>query len=165
LVCKNGHVLKGNLVARPDENLGFCTEKGCGAKIYGQCRNCGVRIRGAEYTNLGLAGRGPEPGYWLSAQDEDILPFCDACGDPQPWASRDEVLAQLRNLVEAQDLDKRDREKALAAVDRLRDSNLSERSELKLWRELIKHAPGILEAGKRIAESLLTAYLQRQLGL
>jgi hypothetical protein len=50
-------------------------------------------------------------------------------------------------------------------VDRLEDANLSERNALKLWRQVLKHAPGIPDIGKRVVEDLLTAYLKRQLGL
>lgn len=157
LVCQQGHVLNSNILQRPRGDLGYCDIGGrCGAKVFGECPTCGVRISGDEYEQCSESLTG-----WRRLRILHPLAFCDGCGYPQPWATKDERCRQLKQLVESQQLEDYDREQALRAIDLLSREGLTEKKRLRLWRKLLEHAPGLIASGERIAESLATAYFKR----
>ncbi len=85
VVCRQGHPKDYKLTAPPVGDLGFCTK--CGAALIGRCPVCNIRIPGVENVP-GIALRYTRPPS-----------FCDGCGQPYPWATREDYIAHLRNLA------------------------------------------------------------------
>src|SRR5262245_18501917 len=97
LVCSRGHKVTYRLEQDPgDGPLGYCSD--CGAPIIGKCPACGARIRGVDFL----------PGY-LGTISYAPPKFCDGCGEPMPWAGRQERFYQLQNILDQQDIDQSDR--------------------------------------------------------
>jgi hypothetical protein len=126
----------------------------CGAKVLRACDTCGGRIRG-DYRGEGLIV-GPE----YSPPD-----FCDLCGAPHPWASRQARLYELENLLDEQDLDSADRLTVQEQLEALRAPDVTEEEQRERWLRIKKLAPGLLDAGKRITETVISAAIKGQLGL
>jgi hypothetical protein len=93
--------------------------------------------------------------------------FCDGCGEPFPWSTRQQRIYHLENLLDEEDIDDATRLLVMEDLERLRTSEgLDERQQLEAWERIKARAPGLLAgtAGK-IATTLLTAYLKDKLGL
>jgi hypothetical protein len=148
-ICRRGHVetsirelTKGPIGAR-------CSD--CGARILIACEGCCIRIRGAP--------KGYSLGY-------DPPQFCDSCGAPQPWASREARFYELENLLDEQDLDPADELKVRDELKALREHpEANEETEAGRWKIVQKLAPGLIAAGGRIVESVVGAAIKSQLGL
>jgi hypothetical protein len=97
--------------------------------------------------------------------DEPIPSFCEFCGEPHPWADRKARVYQLENLLDAQGLDDATRLKVHAELVELRRADLPENEEAERWQRVKKLAPGLIPAGQRIVESVMTAAIKAQLGL
>ena len=66
--------------------------------------------------------------------------FCDGCGAAYPWATREERIYELENLLDEQDIDDADRVVVSDNLRRLREEEaLSEKEERVLW-ERVKRA-------------------------
>jgi hypothetical protein len=91
--------------------------------------------------------------------------FCDACGAPHPWASRQARIYQLENLLDDQDLDPADSLTVHEQLEALRDPDASEDEQRQRWERVKRLAPGLMESGKRIIESIVTAEIKRHLGV
>lgn len=156
-MCKRGHVQQYQLTAAPSpEQLGFCPE--CGAGVLGRCPECAIRIRGDLYI----------PGVHVAEDDFEPARFCDGCGAPYPWATRQDRIFELENLLDEEDIDDATRLLVREDLERLRTQgqDLDQDAELKLWRRVKDRAPGlVVGAGSALAQSLLSAYLQQKLGL
>jgi hypothetical protein len=88
-VCRNGHLASLEVVdpTRRLERGGpwgqdaipaFCGK--CGSAVVTQCETCGEPIPA------------PWDAFLLNA-------FCQGCGRPYPWASREQVAGKLRDLL------------------------------------------------------------------
>jgi hypothetical protein len=136
----------------------------CGARVIGACLHCGLRFRGVRITSQ----RDVELCQFrqpLDYVDPYEVAFCERCGGSHPWATREQQLQQLENLVRAQQLGVEDSRRAVAALRALEEPGDSEEAELSLWRTVLKHAPMLKDSVGRVAESLLTAWIKQQLGL
>jgi hypothetical protein len=91
--------------------------------------------------------------------------FCDFCGSPHPWAGRDALIYRLENILDNQSVDEPTRRKAHEQLEILRQVGLSEDDELRHWRRVKELAPGVLQAGGRILERLVTEAAMKQIGL
>jgi hypothetical protein len=92
--------------------------------------------------------------------------FCDACGSPMPWASRQARLWELENVLqEDPDLSEADRLTIAEQLDALREPDLSEDDQVERWRRIKKVAPSLLGAGLNIFVSVTSAYVQTKLGV
>jgi hypothetical protein len=153
-VCRRGHVAQGTLNHDPGDDLGYCHL--CGARIIGRCEQCGLRIRG-QHTS---AGGQLHPNYRPPA-------FCDGCGAVHPWATREQRIYELENLLDEEDIEEADRLIVLDHLERLRrQPDLDEKEQGRLWSAIKQKAPGLVAAsGQRIIESLATAAIKAQLGL
>jgi hypothetical protein len=156
-VCRRGHPQQTTLTVPPDpESLGFCPD--CGAEILARCLNCGIRIRG----ELHIPGQ-----VWL---EENFAPrkFCDSCGEPYPWATRQDRIYQLENILDQQDIDDTDKLLVREELERLRveGPTLEPDAQAAIWRRIKQRAPGLVTgAAWQIGQSLLTAYVQQKAGL
>ena len=151
-VCRRGHVETEDITLHTVAER--CTE--CGAKILTNCEACGGRIRGFYYVE-GVIGFGSE----YSPPD-----FCDLCGSPHSWASRQARIYQLENLLDEQDLEPAEALKIRDELEALRSMpEMDESEEGRRWEKIKKIAPGFVQAGGRIIETLVTAAIKAQLDL
>jgi hypothetical protein len=149
-ICRRGHVESINIAGRTMPPR--CPE--CGASILMACASCGARIRGYMKDSVVFGG-----GF-------DAPEFCDGCGAPHPWASRQSRFYELENLLEDQDLDAADALKVRDELEALReDPSDDEQVEVRRWKVIQKLAPGLMSAGERIIESVVTATIKTHLGL
>jgi hypothetical protein len=90
-VCKRGHVISDHL-KHPDQPgvPRFC--KTCGAPVITRCESCSAALMG------GYAGV-------IVAMAKEPDPFCYQCGAPHRWATREQRVSHLQNLLEFEDLD------------------------------------------------------------
>ncbi len=95
-VCMRGHVITDRI--SPGESTvvpSFCRR--CGAPVVTKCSNCSSPILGGYTGVLVAAERRPDP-------------FCWNCGKPYSWATREQRIGHLYNLIDFQDdLDEADR--------------------------------------------------------
>ncbi|MFK4037148.1 DUF2321 domain-containing protein [Nonomuraea wenchangensis] len=162
-VCRRGHLQEADLVVPPeylvlgDSDLGKCSR--CGADVLGACQECGLRIRGLPISHA-------------HNKDTDLaLPkFCDRCGHPHPWSTRQDRIFELENLLDQQDIDEADKDVVrehlarLQALDPIDDPEGKEAR--KRWGAIIKRAPELLKgAGSKAAETLIDIGVRRALGL
>jgi hypothetical protein len=67
--------------------------------------------------------------------------------------------------LDEQDLDEANRLAVREQLELLQDPDLSEEEQAERWRRIKKLAPGFMEAGGRIVESVVTAAVKGSLGL
>jgi hypothetical protein len=152
-VCRRGHEQQITLTAAPTGDLGFCNE--CGASVIGRCPACGVRIRGME-------------GGLIGAMTPYLPPkFCDGCGEPLPWAGRQDYIYQLENLLDVEEIDQPTRLLVLEDLERLRmEVDLGEDKQAEIWKRIKDRAPGLFTgSAMKIIQSLINAYVVKRLGL
>ena|SRR5215469_4871938 len=152
LVCTRGHTKHFGVEGHPGDPLGFCQT--CGAPVICACPSCGVRVRGLDFV----------PGY-LNVHYEPPK-FCDGCGEPMPWAGRQERFYQLENILDQQGIDESDRLLVQADLRRLQASaELPEGEQVEIWRKIRARAPGLLAGvGWKIAETVMTAAIKSKVG-
>ena len=116
------------------------------------CPNCSARILGS---HVGVAEVGLEPDS-----------FCFSCGAPYPWADRDALIMQLRNVLEFEPgLDDATRLEVGEQIAVLSQPDEDSKRRLKAGEALRKLAPKGWEATQPILQTLLSAELRKQLGL
>ena len=111
-VCRNGHIIKDDLnppnlrgqtrvtVSRVGGAVGpkaapFCGR--CGSAVLQACLACDAPLLGAF-----AYGRDGRSEYEALDQPES---FCWECGEAYPWATREERVGKLYDLVDHEDLD------------------------------------------------------------
>lgn len=153
-VCRRGHVVESQINVAPTGDLGFCAE--CGARVIARCVSCGFRVR----------GRLQIPGV-VDWSVYEPPPFCDVCGDPHPWADRSARIHQLENLLDEEDVDEATRLLVAEDLKRLQDgAGLTDKDQAAVWRRIKSRAPALLAGpAGRIAETLMTAYIKKEIGL
>lgn len=149
-VCRRGHVETSDTVLISPSTR--CPD--CGAQVLTACTNCSKRIRG-DYHVEGVVGVGN-----YTPPD-----FCDFCGAPHPWATRQARLYELENILDEQNLDPADELSVREQLQALRQPDISEEEQRERWQSIKKLAPGLTEAGTRIIETVVSAAIRSQLGL
>ncbi|NDU75676.1 DUF2321 domain-containing protein [Actinomadura sp. DSM 109109] len=152
IVCRRGHPIETRLTEDPGDDLGYCPD--CGADILGRCAKCKIRIRGHRHM----------PGFYYGAYTPP--PFCDGCGVPHPWASREDRIHELENLLDEEGIEEADRVIVLGHLEQLRDGDLDEQSQVQKWKEVKRKAPGLfIGTGQEVARTVISAAIRAQLGL
>jgi hypothetical protein len=155
-VCRRGHIATQYI--KPSESYADdekCVK--CGATVLIGCTVCGLRIRGDRFVP-GVAGFRPDP----------LPSFCDGCGAAHPWATREERIYELENILDEEDIDEADR---VFIHDRLRElrvaESLDEKRERQLWTQIRDRSGKFLTSPpvQRITETLITAAIRSQLGI
>jgi hypothetical protein len=139
----------------PGEARGFCPT--CGSYVIARCPNCRIRIRG----DLHVPGLTVFDEYRPSA-------FCDGCGEPYAWATRQDRIYQLENLLDEEDIDDSTKLLVREDLERLRTAGagLDDEAQLAIGGRIKNRAPGLLSgAAWNIGQGLLGAYLRQKLGL
>jgi hypothetical protein len=155
-VCRRGHVETAYIDPRNTDRAIAENCSTCGARVLTACPSCGLRIRGDYHV----------PGVFVAASP-GTPSFCDGCGSAFPWASREERIYELENLLDEADIDEADLVIIQDQLARLRDSSLSDKDEKLAW-ETIKRRAGEAIKGpavKRVVEGLVSAAIRHQLGL
>nr|WP_300614428.1 DUF2321 domain-containing protein [Trebonia sp.] len=152
-VCRRGHPIEITLTVAPSRDLGFCNE--CGAQIIGRCPTCNIRIRGMETGLVGAMTKYAPPK------------FCDGCGEPLPWANRQDYIYQLENLLDTEEIDQHTRLLVLEDLERLRtEADLGQDKQVEVWKRIKDRAPGLfMGSATKIVQSLITAYVSQKLGI
>ena len=155
-VCRRGHV-QTQYIDPTDGHKPIpdnCPK--CGARVLTGCPHCDLRIRG-DHHFPGTFGIG---GYQRPS-------FCDGCGSALPWATREERIYELENILDEEDVDEADLIVIQAQLQRLQNSGLSEREEKQVWETIKRRAGQAITSGPvlRVLEGLVSASLRQQLGL
>jgi hypothetical protein len=153
-ICRRGHVETVHLVpmdlkAIPEN----CPT--CGARVLTGCPNCDLRIRGYYHRPMVVSNTYKRPS------------FCDGCGIAHPWATREERIYELENLLDEEDIDEADRVVIQDQLQRVRNAGLSERDEKQAWDTIKRKAGKAITSApsQRLVEGLVSAALRQQLGL
>jgi len=164
-VCRNGHINKDYLdppsqryksrvvvgELPPSTVPRFCGR--CGAPVFTVCPSCESSILGAVVGDL-------DP----MAQPES---FCWACGDAYLWATREERMGKLYDLIDHEDLDEatlltvREQVAVLSTpVDEKTDED-----RVRAGERFKRLAPKAWETALPVLQTLLTAEVKKRLGL
>lgn len=85
-ICLNGHLVNVATIDRPDLNRAFCGK--CGEKTTTCCTECGQEIPGYVHGQ-----DGPYFGHV-------VLPNCEGCGEPHPWAKSQSKSVNKSKILE-----------------------------------------------------------------
>jgi hypothetical protein len=145
-ICKRGHVATSDVTVSPDLASTYCPV--CGAGIIRNCPDCGHFIRGDYHV----------PG-WVGAADYTPPDFCEDCGSPFPWLSREGRIYMLRNILEASEVDEAAKLRAREQLEALSDPELDEEEQARRWARFKKAAPAVWagEQAQRIIGTVLEA--------
>jgi hypothetical protein len=156
-VCRRGHVETAYIDPQKADRAISENCPACGASVLTACQSCRLRIRGYYYV----------PGVFPSLASPARPSFCDGCGSAFPWASREERIYELENLLDEADIDEADMVIIQDQLARLRASSLSNKDEKQAWETIKRRAGGAIKspAVERVVEGLVSAAIRRQLGL
>jgi hypothetical protein len=104
----------------------------------------------------------------LVAAEREPDPFCWNCGKPYPWATREQRIGHLYNLIDFQDnLDEADRLTIIEQIAMLSkpEDEASDEQRVKAGSVIKRLAPKMWEAASPVLQTVLSAELRRQLGL
>jgi len=148
-ICKRGHVISGAITPSA-EIQSHCHR--CGASVLTACENCGHRLRGRAQ-NVGGNLKVPE--------------FCDSCGAPHPWLSREGRIYLLENLLDEEGLDPATELEVREQLKALMDSSLSTEDQQRRWEKVKRLAPGFWDksGARTILETVVSAGIKAALGL
>lgn len=150
-ICKRGHIVNRQLEITTTPPGNFCAE--CGAPVMFKC-DCGARLLG-----------GHEGAVLVRPQPPDA--FCQVCGSAFPWATREQRIGQLHNLLDFEDLDEADRlhvAEALAVLS-MPEDDVAQDDLVRAGETVRRLAPGLWETGRPVLVTLLSAWLKDRLGL
>jgi hypothetical protein len=93
--------------------------------------------------------------------------FCDGCGSAFPWATREERIFELENLLDEEDIEEADRVVIQDQLQRLSNAELTEKDERQAWSVIGRRAGGALKSPPvtRVLEGLVTAAVRHQLNI
>lgn len=155
-ICRRGHVETSFLKPMDADKAIPENCPTCGARVLTACQHCDLRIRGDHFI----------PGVAVISTYQRPS-FCDGCGSAFPWATREERIFELENLLDEEDIDEADQVVIQDQLRRLRNSGLSEREEEQAWETIKRRAGKAITSGPvvRVLEGLVSAAIRQQLGL
>jgi hypothetical protein len=165
-VCMRGHVGNAHLPevastaakvaetrgrSRPHTLPPFCGY--CGARILMNCPSCDALILG-KVQGIPVLG-------WRPAV------FCWSCGGPYPWATREQRVGKLYNLLDFEELDEAQRLTVIEHIAVLTEpvDEVTDEQRVRAGERLRSLVPRLWEAGLPIIQSVLTAGAKQKLGL
>ena len=158
-VCRRGHKITALIEpaqGRAEPIPERCSE--CGAKVLTSCPHCNARLKGY-----------PIGGPVVIGATWERSDFCDACGFPFPWASREAIAYHIENLLDEQpdlsDGDRRILEEQLKALREPPSDAASEKRQLAALKALQKLAPKAWELAAPVLQAFLSAEMKRAAGL
>lgn len=158
-VCRRGHAIDEEIGPLRDWN-GAANCPRCGARVLVGCETCGLRIRG-RFLSRGVYGVGNMAPPWERPS------FCDECGSAHPWATREERIFELENILDQEDIDEADRVFIQDRLTDLRVDGIDEARERQLWAQIRQRSGAFLTSApvQRIIEALITAKMRKDLGI
>jgi len=124
----------------------------CGAQVLTQCPSCSTTLLKIKY----LAG------------EREPYAFCSGCGEPFPWATREQRVSRIQNLLNLDStLSDTDRLELIDAIQELvlPDTPETEKRKVKALELIKSKAPNAYRAAQPILVPLLSAVIQKALGL
>jgi hypothetical protein len=142
-VCRRGHAVT-SMVEHYVEALPERCAK-CGSPVLKACGECGYRIRGGR---SGFSGGRFEPPD-----------FCDRCGSPHPWLSREGRLYLLQNILDEANVPEAEKLRAREQLEELTNPELDEDEQAQRWARFKKAAPTVwtAEQAQRIIGTIVEA--------
>jgi hypothetical protein len=140
-ICRRGHVETDYLrpgVSGPVRRSGAGVAQNCpkcGATVLTACPNCDLRIRGDYFV----------PGV-IAASTASRPSFRDGCGSAFPWATREERIFELENLLDEEDIEEADRVVIQDQLRRLGNAELTEKDERQAWSVIGRRAGAALKS-------------------
>ena len=111
----------------------------------------------------------PDPGrpsrrLWTVFAPPD---FCDNCGEPHPWLSRQGRIYLLENMLDAAGLDPAAELEAREQLEALAQPDVNEEDQRRRWERFRNLAPAVWESSgaQVILESVVSAAIKSSLGL
>lgn len=129
-ICRRGHVLDSSLNPQELENLNQQKCSTCGATCLKACPKCDFRIKGRLCVPQVISFRDFEPHS-----------FCDNCGAAFPWASQQDRIWELQNILDEEELSESDRTAIGFQLEKISSGILDVDDESKAWKK-IKHSLG-----------------------
>ena len=123
----------------------------CGAQALTQCPSCSTALLKIKY----LAG------------EREPYAFCSGCGQPFPWATREQRVSRMQNLLNLDTtLSDSDRLELVDAIQELvlPDTPETEKRKIKALELFKSKAPNAYRAAQPILMPLLSAVIQKALG-
>jgi hypothetical protein len=104
---------------------------------------------------------------YIGSEAQELPKFCDECGVAHPWASREERIFELENILDEEEIDDADRVVIERHLRELRETDLiEEKREKQLWGDISKRAGGALRGPAiRVVEGLVSAKIRADLGI
>jgi hypothetical protein len=142
-VCRRGHVETPAVEYHGEEVAPYCST--CGQPILTACPDCETPLRG-------------RPEGWILAS-WDPSDFCYRCGHPFPWVSREGRVELLLTQLENADLPEAERLRAREQLEALRDPELGDQEQARLWSRFKQLAPTVWnsDAAQNVIGSLIEA--------
>jgi hypothetical protein len=150
-VCRRGHPVSSDLTYKSADR--FCSV--CGAEVLMSCPNCNEPIQGRYHT----------PNVTNLAYKYIPKPFCGECGAALPWATRQQRLWELENILDQQDISEAQALLVREHLNSLRNGDLTDDEQSDRWIRIKRLSPGLITAGRSIIESVATAAALKGLGL
>jgi len=101
-VCRRGHEQTSTL-APADRYPSDEKCPTCGARVLVGCASCGIRIRGRFHIEPYMGDKHSLDKPW------ECPTFCDRCGAAHPWATREDRIFELENILDEEEIDEADR--------------------------------------------------------
>lgn len=152
--CKRGHWWSKVLHAADDPTVpSFCPK--CGAPVVTSCEKCGAWLLG---------------GHQGVVAPSNPDPFCFGCGSPQPWASREQRIGQLYNLIDFEDgLDDAARLEVVEAIAVLSkpedDGEVTEADRVRAGEKIKRLAPAAWKTAVPVLQTVVGSAIKQKLGL
>ena len=112
---------------------------GCGARTLVACASCGGRIRGRYHVDnvIFTNQRYRPPG------------FCDLCGAAHPWASRQQRIWEIENLLEREGLSEAEELALREKFEELASGELDEDEQVERWKFIKAAVPESSNLGRK----------------
>lgn len=156
LICKRGHVLNSGLSPEKLNEIQPSKCSSCGARVLSKCPKCSFRLKGTYFSPAVIDFQIFEPNN-----------FCDNCGSAMPWATRQERIWEIQNLLEEENLSAEESLRLNEYLEQLVNVDLEKSDEVKLWlkvKEIVGAAfdnPSI----QSIVSDVASSYVKAKMGI
>ena len=178
-VCKSGHIVSNNVVdalnrLEADEprspqvrmfspDLLYKQSPANATRVQGFCGICGLQVLTVcEKCSASLL----TPKYLAGEREPDA--FCVQCGEPFPWATRQQQINKLQSLLDLESgLTKSDRLDLVESIALLAQPEEPDTldAHVKAGEKIRRLAPGLWQLAQPILSNLLSSELQQALHL
>src|SRR6266508_40989 len=169
-VCMRGHVI-ADLIGPGASSSAIPNCRRSGAPVLTGCPGCHAPILGHKISFCPLGNPRSRQENWealkrvfVGSRRPDS--FYWNCGNAYPWATREQRIQHLYNLIDFQDdLDEADRLTIAEQIDVLSQPKASDEQRVEAGSVIKRLAPKMWDAALPILQSVLSAEIRRRLGL